>query len=109
MTNKSLTNRQSETLEVIKGFIDQKGYAPSVMEVAELLGLKSRSTAHSLVEQLVRKGYLTKTDNEVRTLRIVGQKESDSLESYEALQEQNERLLQENMELRKRLAIWENR
>ncbi|ETT45730.1 SOS-response transcriptional repressor, LexA [Paenibacillus sp. FSL R7-269] len=109
MIKKSLTNRQDETLQLIKGFIAQKGYAPSVTEVADLLQLKSRSTAHSLVKQLVNKGYLEKTDFEVRTLRVVGQKESDSLESYEALREENVRLLQENMELREKLAGYTNR
>lgn len=101
---KSLTNRQAETLQLIKGFIAQKGYAPSVTEVADLLQLKSRSTAHSLVEQLVRKGYLTKTENEVRTLRVVGGEDGGSLESYEALREEIVRLLQENAELRDKLA-----
>ncbi|MEK5028735.1 LexA family protein [Paenibacillus sp. FSL M7-1046] len=76
---KPLTNRQAETLQLIKGFIDQKGYAPSVTEVADLLKLKSRSTAHSLVKQLVNKGYLEKTDFEVRTLRVVGQEDSNAL------------------------------
>ncbi|WP_449603651.1 LexA family protein [Paenibacillus sp. Marseille-Q9583] len=103
MTNKPLTNRQSETLELIKAFIVQKGYAPSVSEVADLLKIRSRSTAHSLVKQLVDKGYLVKTDNEVRTLRVVGQKNSDSLQSQEDLREQNWRLLLENVELRKKL------
>ncbi|WP_440960568.1 helix-turn-helix domain-containing protein [Paenibacillus nitricinens] len=103
MANKPLTNRQSETLELIKSFIDHKGYAPSVTEVADLLKIKSRSTAHSLVKQLVDKGYLVKTDYEVRTLRVVGQKESDPLQSLEALREQNWRLLLENVELRKKL------
>lgn len=109
MSNRPLTTRQSETLQLIKGFIAQKGYAPSVTEIADLLKLKSRSTAHSLVKQLVNKGYLEKTDFEVRTLRVVGQKESDSLESHEALQKENARLLQENAELRKKLDVSENR
>lgn len=109
MTSKPLTNRQQQTLELIKNFIAQKGYAPSVTEVAELLQLKSRSTAHSLVKQLVNKGYLEKTNFEVRTLRVVGQNESDSLESYEALRDENARLLQENAELREKLADFMNR
>ncbi|WP_340033489.1 helix-turn-helix domain-containing protein [Paenibacillus sp. FSL E2-0202] len=103
MTSRPLTNRQAETLELIKGFINQKGYAPSVTEVSDLLKLKSRSTAHSLVKQLVDKGYLEKTDYEVRTLRVVGQKTSDSLQSQKDLREQNWRLLLENVELRKKL------
>lgn len=60
-------------------------------------------TAHSLVKQLVDKGYLVKKDNEVRALRVVGQKTSDSLQSQEDLREQNWRLLLENVQLRKKL------
>lgn len=108
MTSKPLTNRQQQTLELIKNFIAQKGYAPSVTEVAELLQLKSRSTAHSLVEQLVRKGYLTKTENEVRTLRVVGEEEV-SVQIYKTLLKDNARLLRENAELRVKLAVSENR
>ncbi|WP_438498340.1 helix-turn-helix domain-containing protein [Paenibacillus sp. IHBB 3054] len=107
--NQAVTKRQSETLELIKKFIDQRGCAPSVTEVAELLKLKSRSTAHSLVEQLVRKGFLTKTDKEVWTLRVVGQEDSNVLKPYEAIREENARLLQENAELRKKLAGFEKR
>lgn len=108
MEIKPLTNRQQQTLEIIKSFIAQKGYAPSVTEVADLLHLKSRSTAHSLVDQLVRKGFLTKTENEVRTLRVVGEEEV-SVQIYKTLLEENARLLQENMELREKLAVSENR
>jgi SOS-response transcriptional repressor LexA len=107
MASRPLTNRQKETLELIKGFIDLKGYAPSVTEVADLLKIKSRSAAHSLVKQLVDKGYLVKTDYEVRTLRVVGQKESDPLQLQEDLREQNWRLLLENVELRKKLKQFE--
>ncbi|MFD5020216.1 hypothetical protein ACFWMP_15040 [Paenibacillus sp. NPDC058367] len=107
MTIRALTNRQTETLELIKGFINQRGYAPSVTEMAALLKIKSRSTAHSLVKQLVDKGYLVKTDNEVRTLRVVGQIISDSQQSQEDLREQNWRLQLENVELRKRLKQFE--
>ncbi|WP_342435936.1 hypothetical protein NSS79_20655 [Paenibacillus sp. FSL L8-0436] len=109
MITKPLTKRQAETFELIKGFIDQKGYAPSVMEVADLLKLKSRSTAHSLVKQLVNKGYLEKTDFEVRTLRVVGLEDSNAFKPYEALRQENVRLLQENAELRKKLAGFEKR
>lgn len=60
-----------------------------------------------LVKQLVDKGYLVKKDNEVRTLRVVGQKTSDSLLSQEDLREQNWRLLLENVQLRKKLKQFE--
>ena len=79
MASRPLTNRQAETMELIKCFFDQQGYAPSVSEVADLLKLKSRSTAYSLVEQLVRKGLLTKTDTEVRTLWVVGEEGRSSI------------------------------
>ncbi|MEK3762653.1 helix-turn-helix domain-containing protein [Paenibacillus sp. FSL P4-0338] len=108
MEIKPLTNRQQQTLDIIKSFIAQKGYAPSVSEVADLLKIKSRSTAHSLVKQLVNKGYLEKTNFEVRTLRVVGEEEV-SVQNYKTLLEDNARLLQENAELREKLAGINNR
>jgi repressor LexA len=60
MTSKSLTKRQSEALEFIKAFVAANGYPPTVREIGENLGLQSSSTAFNLLEQLVKKGYVSK-------------------------------------------------
>lgn len=71
METKSLTRRQTEALEFIKSFVASKGYPPSVRELAGGLNLQSSSTAYCILEQLVRKGYITKGSNP-RELQIVG-------------------------------------
>ncbi|GIO36229.1 hypothetical protein J41TS12_10900 [Paenibacillus antibioticophila] len=71
MTNKPLTRRQAEALDFIKSFVARKGYPPSVRQLARGLNMLSSSTAFSLLEQLVRKGYVNKGSNP-RELQIVG-------------------------------------
>ncbi len=74
MANKPLTRRQTEALEFIKSFVASKGYPPTIREMADHLGLQSSSTAFNLLEQLVRKGFVTKGPGP-RTLRVVADKE----------------------------------
>lgn len=71
MIIKPITRRQSEVLEFIKLFIGKEGYPPTVREIAEHMDYQSSSTAFHLIEQLVRKGYITKGDSP-RTIQIVG-------------------------------------
>ncbi|WP_213505430.1 MarR family transcriptional regulator [Paenibacillus faecis] len=74
MTNKPLTRRQAEALEFIKAFLAKNGYPPTVREIAEHMGYHSSSTAFQLLEQLVRKGFVTKGAGP-RMLRVVSGKE----------------------------------
>jgi len=55
---KPLTSRQKETLDFINTFVNNKGYAPSLKEVAIYLGTKNLSTAQYFVNELEKKGYL---------------------------------------------------
>lgn len=75
MANKPLTRRQAEVLEFIKVFVAKNSYPPTVREIAEHMGLQSSSTAFQLLEQLVRKGFVTKGAGP-RTLRVVQDKEA---------------------------------
>ncbi|MBQ4899337.1 MarR family transcriptional regulator [Paenibacillus sp. Marseille-P2973] len=74
MSNKTLTQRQSEALEIIKSFVAQNGYPPSIRELADQLGLQSSSTAFNLLDQLVRKGFINKGPGP-RMLRVIYQSE----------------------------------
>ncbi|WP_052675980.1 LexA family protein [Paenibacillus sp. IHBB 10380] len=70
MIIKPLTQRQSEVLDFIKFFIGKEGYPPTVREVAEYMKYQSTSTAFHLIEQLVRKGFVTRGDS-ARTIRVI--------------------------------------
>ena len=53
-----ITKRQKETLDFIKAYQKKKGYAPSLEEIKEHLGLASVSTAHHHVKALAAQGYV---------------------------------------------------
>ena len=46
------------------------GLSPSVREIMDAMGFKSTSTAHRYIETLVREGFIEKTGNLNRTLRL---------------------------------------
>lgn len=62
---KPLTGKQKQAADFINAFIREKGYAPSLKEIAKHLD-KEISTAQYFVEQLEQKGYLKKDANMAR-------------------------------------------
>lgn len=89
MTSKSLTKRQSEALQFIKSFVASNGYPPTVREIGEKLGLQSSSTAFNLLEQLVKKGYVSKGPGP-RMLRVIKKLEAKNHE-FERCEDSNSR------------------
>lgn len=71
MRSDKLTKRQTEVLNAIINYMDEKGYAPSFREVGELLHLASSSTVFNHMESLKKKGYVTWEPTQPRTLRIL--------------------------------------
>lgn len=69
-----LYSRERETLEIVSQFIQRHGYAPTLQEVAESLGVSAVSTVHELIAKLVTKGYLKKTAGFERGLELVESK-----------------------------------
>ncbi len=49
---------QRHTLEFLRNFIADKGYGPTLREIADHIGVKSVSTAHFHLERLVDKGFI---------------------------------------------------
>lgn len=66
-----LTRRQRDTLRFITGFITERGYSPSYNEISEGLDIKSRSSAHRIVSELVQRGYLRHLPQHKRGLQII--------------------------------------
>jgi len=65
-----LTKRQKEILDFITRFVDEKGYSPSLVEIGENFGLSSVATVHKHVENLQKKGFVTRTWNANRSLNL---------------------------------------
>jgi len=49
---------QRQTLEFLRNFLADKGYAPSLKDIADFIGVKSASTAHFHLERLEQKGFI---------------------------------------------------
>jgi repressor LexA len=54
---------QRQTLEFLRNFIAEHGYAPSLKNIAEHIGVKSVSTAHFHLERLENKGFIRRGED----------------------------------------------
>jgi repressor LexA len=69
-----LYNRERQTLEFISQYIQRNGYAPTLQEIAECLGVNAVSTVHEHLQRLVLKGYIKKTAGYERGIELVTDK-----------------------------------
>lgn len=66
----ALGPRQKKILDFILATVQDRGYPPSVREIADAVGLASPSTVHAHLEALQRKGYLRKDAAKPRAIQI---------------------------------------
>lgn len=66
-----LTKRQRQVLDFIKGFIEEKGYSPSLQEIGIGFGLTSPATVHKHVLNLIDKGLLSRGWNRSRSIEVL--------------------------------------
>jgi len=64
----SLAPVQRRTLEYLRAFIAQNGFAPTLKDIATYIGVKSPSTAHFHLSRLEDKGFIRRTDSGAYTL-----------------------------------------
>ena len=69
-----LYNRERQTLELIKQYIQRHGYAPTLMEIAESLGLHAASTVHEHLSRLENKGYIKRNPGYERSIEVISQR-----------------------------------
>ncbi|GIO23185.1 transcriptional repressor LexA [Oceanobacillus sp. J11TS1] len=73
-----LSKRQQMIFDFIKEQVDQKGYPPSVREIAVAVGLASSSTVHGHLERLENKGYIRRDPTKPRAIEIIHDNENDA-------------------------------
>ena len=78
---KPLTGKQKNTLDFINSFLREKGFSPSLHEIAKYLG-KNLSTAQYFVNELEEKGYLTKNANKARGISPISNQHNIPLLGY---------------------------
>ena len=70
MPLEALTERQQEILDFISKEIQRNGYAPTIREIGEKLGIRSTNGVNDHLKALERKGYIRRQKDKSRTLRL---------------------------------------
>ena len=65
-----LTGKQKQAFDFINAFIRERGYAPSLKEIAKYIG-RNLSTAQYFVKELEEKGYLRKSARQARGIQLI--------------------------------------
>lgn len=68
----TLTPKQNIILKLVRSFITEHGYAPTVRELCGLAGLKSPDTVQFHLDNLRAKGFLDSVSGKPRTLAVPG-------------------------------------
>ncbi|HEX7456139.1 MAG TPA: transcriptional repressor LexA [Candidatus Nanoarchaeia archaeon] len=66
--------RERDLLEFISQFMQKRGFAPTLAEICDGLGLRSPATVHEHIANLIDKGVLKKDEGVRRGIEIVDQK-----------------------------------
>ena len=69
-----LYSKERQVLEYISQYLQRNGYAPTLMEIAQGLGLNAASTIHEHVQRLINKGYIKKTPGIERGIEVISDK-----------------------------------
>jgi repressor LexA len=71
VSRRGLTGRQQQILDYLVREVQEKGYAPSVREIAKALGLRSPSTIHQHLTALEQKGCIRRHGDRMRALEVM--------------------------------------
>ena len=66
-----LTSQEHKTLQFIRNYIAQHGYAPKFKEIGLAIGVTSQGTIHRYVQSLEDKGYINRVKNNSRAMSLV--------------------------------------
>ena len=69
-----LYKRQKEILNFLNQYIDKFGHAPTLVEIARKLKVKSLATVHEHLQALEKKGLIKKSAGIVRSIELVDRK-----------------------------------
>lgn len=63
--------RERQLLDFITQFIQRYGYAPTLKEIGDAMGMGSPATVHEHIDRLREKGFIKKLDGTARGLEVV--------------------------------------
>lgn len=72
MPTVTLYKRQREIVDFLAQYLQKHGYAPTLREIADAIGVSSLATVHEHISRLIDKGVLTKDkESNSRDIRLV--------------------------------------
>jgi repressor LexA len=66
-----LTTQEQNTLQFIRRYLAQYGYAPKFKEIGMAIGVNSQGTVHRYVRSLEEKGYIDRAKGNARGMSLV--------------------------------------
>lgn len=66
--------RQREILDFLGGYIEKNGHAPTLVEIARHLGVKSLATVHEHLQTLQKKGLIKRSGGIKRSIELLEKK-----------------------------------
>ena len=66
-----LTTQEQNTLQFIRNYLAQHGYAPKFKEIGMAIGVSSQGTIHRYVQSLEDKGYINRAKGNSRGMSLV--------------------------------------
>lgn len=83
MSERPLSSRQQEILDVVRRSVAERGYPPSVREIGQEVGLASPSTVKHHLDALERRGLLQRTPGSPRALDLRGSSNGSEIFPHE--------------------------
>ncbi|MBI4455997.1 MAG: transcriptional repressor LexA [Acidobacteria bacterium] len=75
----NLTRRQREILDFIERFVEQRGYSPSLEEIAGQFEIASVNAVFKHLTALERRGCIHRASNQARSIRLLNRSQSVEL------------------------------
>lgn len=66
-----LTPRQRQVMLFVQSFIDKHGFSPTLQQITDAMGLKSKGSAHRIIACLCERGYVKKLPYRANAVTVV--------------------------------------
>lgn len=71
-----MSEKQKEILEIIKTFIKENGYSPTIREICNIANIKSTSSVHGHIKRLKAEGHITSGVDMPRSIALTKKEKS---------------------------------
>lgn len=79
----TLYKRQRQILDFIRQYIQKNDYSPTLVQIAEAIGVSSLATVHEHLSSMAKKGVIKKFEGAVRGLDVLDKKIDGSTKGVE--------------------------